>query len=297
MLKGGFKMTTAMSRDVGGEPISGVPLRKNFVNLSATSKVIKPRIIHCVTGGDVVITWLDGTTSTITLTKGDSFPIDNAKYLSISATTVIHASGKEAGVFAPTQFTLVAATDVEADTITDSAAIIISGFSSISLPFTVTTGEASVNGGAFVSSGTVKSGDSVVIRVTSGTYEAVVSATFTVDSDITDDFDVTTRVEVTAPTAFVFTDLVDQVASTLLTSDSIDVLAIDNAAAITLVQTVGIGTYRINGGSWVDTEGTVEAGDTVELQATSPAISTDPSTSMTLTIGGVSDTWTIATIA
>jgi len=83
----------------------------------------------------------------------------------------------------------------------------------------------------------------------------------------------------------------------LLTSDSIDVLAIDNAAAITLVQTVGVGTYRINGGAWVSSEGTVEAGDTVELQATSPALSTDPSTSMALTIGGVSDTWTIATIA
>ena len=288
---------TYLSRDVGGEPIQAVPLRKNFVNLTSTSKIIKPRTIFCVTAGDITVYWNDGTNDVIALQEGDSFPIDGAKSVAMGTTTKIHGTGKEGGIFTPTQFTITAATSVEPNTVTESAAFTIAGLGSITLPFAVTTGEASINGGDWVTSGTVKLNDSVILRATSGTYEAVVSVTFTVDSNITDDFDITTRVEVTAPTAFTFTDLTDQVAATLLTSNSIDVLAIDNAAAITLVQTVGTGAYRINGGAWEEDAGTVSAGDTVELQATSPDASTDPSTSMSLTIGGVSDTWTIATIA
>jgi len=192
-------MGTHLSRDVGGEPIQAVPLRKDFVNLSENYKVLKPRLVYCVTGGDIVITWGDATTSTITLTQSDYFPIDGASSLMVSATTVIHAGGKQAG-------------------------------------FTV-------------------------------------------------------------PTAFSFTDLTDQVASTLLTSNAITVAAIGVPMAISLVQTEGVGSYRINGGAWRTTASVVNLGDTVELQATSPALSTDPSTSMTLSIGTIDDVWTIATIA
>ena len=77
-------MNTYLSRDIGGEPIQAIPLRKNFVNLITTSKVIFPKIIHSVVAGDVVITWEDGTTSTVALTLGDLFSIEGAASLAIS---------------------------------------------------------------------------------------------------------------------------------------------------------------------------------------------------------------------
>ena len=190
-------MSTHLSRDVGGEPIQIVPLRKGFVNLDTDCKVIDPRLVHCVTAGDIIITWRDGSTSTIALALGDYFAIDGAKSLAIGAATVIHAGGRLAG--------------------------------------------------------------SVV------------------------------------PDAFSFIDLTDQVASTLITSDSITVAGIGLPVAISL--TVGTGSYRINGGDWVDTAGTVEVGDTVELQQLSPALSTDPDAELTLDIGGVDDMWSVSTIA
>ena len=110
-------MATHLSRDVGGEPIQVVSLRQGFVNLAEYSKVLKPRIIYCVTAGDIVITWNDNTTDTITLTKGDWFSIDGAKFLMISTTTVIHASGKQAGDTIPDAFSFTDLTDQIASTL------------------------------------------------------------------------------------------------------------------------------------------------------------------------------------
>jgi len=87
-------MSTFISRDVGGEPIQAMPLRKGFVNLVSPSVVNKPRVIYCVTSGDVTITWTDGTPDTFTLVTGDSFAIDGATSLLVGAGTKIHAAGK-----------------------------------------------------------------------------------------------------------------------------------------------------------------------------------------------------------
>ena len=65
--------------------------------------------------------------------------------------------------------------------------------------------------------------------------------------------------------------------------------------AATPVSIVG-GQYRINGGAWTTANGTVSAGQTVQMQAQAPSAA-GASQTATLTVGGVSDTFQVTTIA
>jgi hypothetical protein len=56
------------------------------------------------------------------------------------------------------------------------------------------------------------------------------------------------------------------------------------------------GTYKKNAGSYVSTPGTVVNGDTITVRVTSSA-SASTAVSAVLTIGGVSDTYTVTTAA
>ena len=60
--------------------------------------------------------------------------------------------------------------------------------------------------------------------------------------------------------------------------------------------TSGTGHYRINGGSWVNTAGTVVAGDYVEARLTSSA-SYSTALELVFSIAGASDTFTVTTMA
>lgn len=97
----------------------------------------------------------------------------------------------------------------------------------------------------------------------------------------------------TTPDAFSFTDQSGVALSSAITSAPITVAGIDAAAAITVTG----GTYDINGsGIFVSTEGTVSNGDTVRARGTSSG-SYSTAVNVAVTIGGVSDTFTITTQA
>lgn len=97
----------------------------------------------------------------------------------------------------------------------------------------------------------------------------------------------------TTPDAFSFTDVTGADVSTVYPSNAITVAGIDTPTDITID---GAGEYRINGGSWVASLGSVANGDQVEVRLTSSASYETP-VSTTLTIGGVSDTFTVTTEA
>ncbi len=96
----------------------------------------------------------------------------------------------------------------------------------------------------------------------------------------------------TTPDAFSFTDLTNQVLSTQVESNTITVAGINAATAITITG----GEYQINGGGWTSAAGTVTNGQTVKVRHTTSA-SNGTATDTTLTIGGVSDTFTSTTVA
>lgn len=102
----------------------------------------------------------------------------------------------------------------------------------------------------------------------------------------------------TTPDAFSFTDLTDQALSTLLESSEITVAGIDAAAAVTFIEGGHTsGEYSRNSGAWTDLANfNIDNGDTLRLRLTSSG-SNSTAFTIQVTIGGVSDTWSLTTLA
>jgi hypothetical protein len=205
----------------------------------------------------------------------------------------------------PTDFT-VHITDVDevAPTITSSNSHSVS--ENVGFSLTLTANEAvtwTKTGGAdqalFTLGGSsltmaAKDYDSPTDADTNNTYVVQVTATDAALNATNQTITVTVNnvTEDTTPDAFVFVDETNAALSTVYTSNAITVAGIDGATAIT----VSGGEYRKNAGSWVSTPGTVVAGDSVDVRLTTSG-SYSTATNCTLDIGGVTDTYTVTTIA
>jgi hypothetical protein len=93
------------------------------------------------------------------------------------------------------------------------------------------------------------------------------------------------------PDAFSFTPQSGVALSTPVTSDPITVAGISSAAPVTITG----GTYSIDGGTFTSAAGTVTNGQAVSVRHTSSAVPST-ATNTTLTIGGVSATFTSTTV-
>lgn len=194
----------------------------------------------------------------------------------------------------PDAFTFTDVNGATQSTLYTSNTIVVSGIAAATA-ITISGGQYSVNGGAYTASpGTVQSGDTVSVRVTSSSaYLTAINVILTIGG-VSDTYTVTTLVNPltdTTPDAFSFTDVTNATPSTVYTSNSITVSGIDTASPISIS---GGGTYSKNGSFYTSSPGTVANGDTVSVRATSSA-SFSTSVSTTLTIGGVSDIYSVTT--
>jgi SPRY domain len=96
----------------------------------------------------------------------------------------------------------------------------------------------------------------------------------------------------TTPDPFSFTDVAGAALSTLYTSNTLIITGINAPSPIS----ISGGTYILNNGAPTSASGTVVANDKVTVQVTSAA-GNSASANATLTIGGVSDTFTVTTAA
>jgi hypothetical protein len=96
----------------------------------------------------------------------------------------------------------------------------------------------------------------------------------------------------TTPDAFSFTDVTDADLSTVYESDEVTITGLTAGAVISI--SGADGEYSKNGGGYTDAPGMIANGDEVKVRLTSSAA---PATAVaaTLTIGGVSDTFTVTT--
>ena len=160
---------------------------------------------------------------------------------------------------------------------------------------TTNGGTFQVNGtGNWVNSASVSGGNTIQVRLTASVaYSTGVSTVLTVGGQASAPFTVTTRAADVTPNAFAFTDVDPVPLNTFKLSNSITVVGIE----IPVTVTVSGGTYRKNGtGAFTTATGSAIANDTFEVAHTSSALyGTDTDT--TLTIGGVSDTYTTRTLA
>jgi hypothetical protein len=190
----------------------------------------------------------------------------------------------------PTAFAFTDQTDVPRNSVRTSNAITVAGVEA-AVAISVTNGEYAVDGGAFTNAaGTVSNGKSVVIRVTSSAgFNTATNVILTIGG-VSDTFAVTTEAEDTTPNAFTFTDLTDVALNTAMTSASISVAGVNSGAAISVTGA----EYSVNGGAFTSVAGTVTNGQQVRLRLTS-STTLITAKNATVTIGGVSDTWTVST--
>ncbi len=210
----------------------------------------------------------------------------------VSDTYSVRTGANPASDDVPDAFSFTDVTNASLSTLYTSNTITIAGID-IPSAISISGGTYSKNGGSYTSSpGTVDNGDTVAVRVTSsGSFSTAANAILTVGG-VSDTYSVTTLASDSTPDAFSFTDVSGAELSTDTTSAAVTVAGINTAAAISIVG----GTYQINGGSFVSSVGTVVSGDTVAVKGTSSgSYSTD--VDVVLTIGGVSDTFTITTKA
>ena len=191
----------------------------------------------------------------------------------------------------PDPFTFTDRTNVALSTEYKSNAITVSGINAAA-PISIVSGTYSINGAAYTSaSGTVTVGNTVKVRkVSAATYSTTKSATLTIGG-VSDTFSVTTH-SATTPDPFTFTDRTNVALSTEYESNAITVSGINAAAPISIVG----GTYSINGAAYTSASSTVSLGNTVKVRKVSAA-AYSTTKSATLTIGGVSDTFSVTTLA
>jgi len=193
----------------------------------------------------------------------------------------------------PNPFHFTDQTNVALNATVTSNPITISGINAAT-SISITGGAYSINGGAFTDAGgTVTNGYTVRVQQTSsGSYSTTTNATLTVGG-VSDTFSVITQEEppITIPDPFHFTDQTNVALNTTVTSNPITISGINAATPISITG----GTYSINGGAFTDAGGTVTNGNTVLVQQTSSG-SYSTTTDATLTVGGVSDTFSVTTL-
>jgi formylglycine-generating enzyme required for sulfatase activity len=194
----------------------------------------------------------------------------------------------------PDPFTFTDQTNVALNTPITSNAITVSGINTAT-PISVVGGTYSINGGAYRRvKGTVIVGSTVSVKLTSsGSYSTIKTATLTIGR-VSDTFSVTTLASPsdTTPDPFTFTDQTNVALNTPITSNTITVSGITAAVTISITG----GSYAINGGTYTSASGTVVNGNTVSVKLTSSGSYSTP-ISATLTIGGVSGTFSVTTLA
>ncbi len=189
----------------------------------------------------------------------------------------------------PDLFSFKDQTNVARNILVTSNTITVSGIN-VAVNISIAGGKYAINGGSYTDSdGQVNNGDKITVQLTSsGSYLTEVSATLVMGGE-SDTFNVKTRSAI-IPDQFTFVDQISVSLNTTLISNVIMVSGIVLPAPISITG----GTYSVNGGPYTNESGTVEDGDTVSVQQMSSG-SYSTTTDTTLTIGGVSDTFSVTT--
>ncbi|WP_022977413.1 PKD domain-containing protein [Nevskia ramosa] len=196
----------------------------------------------------------------------------------------------------PLPFSFAAKTDVALGAVVVSDSIVVLGINAPAA-ITVSGGEYSINNGAFSSlvGAVVNDGDTVRLRQTASNLPATTTTvTLSIDS-VSADFKVTTVTSAvdTTPDQFRFVDLSDQASSATVRSERVKITGIAAPAAISISGNPNV-MYRINNGPLTREPGLISRNNSILLQAVSGPNAGDV-VSATITVGGVSDEWSVTT--
>ncbi|WP_051906777.1 multiheme c-type cytochrome [Methylomarinum vadi] len=307
-----FDVTTlANSTDTTPDTFSFIDQSDVALNTLVESNAITVGGINAATtisidGGEYAINGGAYTSTSSSVNNGDQVVVRQASSANYATTT--HATLAIGGVSdtfsvttladtsdnTPDAFSFIDQTDVALSTTIESNTITVGGINTATT-ISIDGGEYAVNGGAYTStSSSVNNGDQVVVRqASSANYSTTTHATLAIGG-VSDTFSVTTLADTsdTTPDAFSFIDQTDVELNTLVESNTIMVGGINSAASIS----ISGGEYAVNGGAYMSTNGSVNNGDQVTVRQTSSS-GYQTTTNTMLTIGGVSDIFSVTTLA
>jgi hypothetical protein len=248
-------------------------------------------------------TWVDasgsglvenGGTILVRLTAG-SFDVTRTATLSVGGVTSDFTVTTEPQDTAPDAFAFTSALAIEGS-VSTSDVVTLAGFTG-SVPISVSgdgSPEYRIGAGNWTSTaGTVTSGQQVQVRLTAAWTERTVrTATLSVGAG-SGTFSVETQDR--TPSALTFASVTGAALNTVVTSDPVTISGITGSVPVA-VEAAFSAAYRINGGTWVSTPGTVQDGDTVSVRFVSAnAYATERSVG--LTVGTVSGAFSVTTDA
>jgi hypothetical protein len=256
-----------------------------------------------VSGGDYAINGGAYTSATATVANGHTVTVRqrSSNQFSTASTLTLTIGGVSAAFTVRTQspdttsdmFSFTAQTGVAVSTAIISNTITIAGINGAAT-VTVTGGEYSTQGNSFSSTaGTINPGGTLRLRQTSSASFATTTTMTVTVGGVSATFSVATAAIDPTPDAFSFSPETNVNLNQTRTSNAITVTGINSPATIS-ISGAATREYRINNGAWVASAGTVINGDTVRVRHTSAATNST-TTSTTLTIDGVSGTFSTTT--
>ncbi len=192
----------------------------------------------------------------------------------------------------PEAFSFTSLSDQEPSATITSNTETITGINR-SLAISIVGGEFSINGGAFTSEdATIRNGQTLQLRaVASSDYETSVTITVTLGDNPSEDFVITTRAKDETPEDFSFVAATNQDPGASVTSTGVTITGIDSETPISVEN----GQFSLDNGSTFESIATtIDAGQTVILQGDA-STSYETTTSVTLTVGTESQTFSITT--
>ena len=193
----------------------------------------------------------------------------------------------------PDQFQLVSQSNVPLATFMTSNTITITGINTAA-DISISNGQYSVNNrGYTTNSGIVDAGDLVTVKQLSSNLFVTTTSANLVIGAVSDDFNVTTLTNNadSIPDQFTLIAQTDVEPNTLVTSASIIITGINTASQVTIIG----GEFSINGADYT-TNGVAYNDDTITVQLLSDS-NFSTITEATLSVAGVSDTFSVTTIA
>ena len=194
----------------------------------------------------------------------------------------------------PDPFSFAPTANAVASSSTISNSVTITG---INAPSTITIvgGEYAIGSGAFTTvGGNITNGQQVRVRVNASAIGGGIAVATLNIGGVQSVFTVTTAaatISNSAPNPFSFNSIVNVATNQIFTSSPATISGINVATPVAII---GAGSYSINGGPFITAGGSVTNGQTVAVQLVSSSANLT-TTSATLTIGGVTGTFSVTT--
>lgn len=263
---------------------------------------INDAVAISVTGGSYAIgggayTSTAGTISadqtvTVRHAASSSFATATDTVLTVGTRSDTFTSTTEARDGTPDAFSFTDQAAVPTGNLRTSNAVTVAGIND-AVAISVTGGSYSINNGAFTSvAGVVQAGDQVRVQHTSAGAASTTMNTVLTIGGVSDTFSSTTGTSDTTPNAFSFTDVTGAKRNTVTTSGAVTIGGIN--AAVPISVSGGNATWSKNGVTYQSGAGTVSSGNSVRIRVTSSGSINTP-VNVTVTIGGVTDVWTVTT--